>query len=236
MKLLVGGCSFSDGWGFDQGIHNPGIWPNLLAKQLNATLTNVSQNLYDNPGIFLRLIKELTTTHYDLILFQITGLNRIVVSPTVHGSFRIVGDVPQDRIDTTDYKNFHRVFVTLNKDFEHWHRFMNIILTVQNLVKQGYNIRLINGLLDWDPGFFNNNMSSFAKSIMDFDNSPDEDVEKMKNILNQDKKKIDLDLWLNPFESMFQTKVDTVAPKDSHPGPVSQTNYTKMIVKKLNLL
>ena len=237
MKLLVGGCSFSAGHGFSGGITDPNIWPNLLAKELNAELTNVSQRGYDNPGIFLQLLKEITTTNYDLILFQVTSLNRIILSPTIHGSYRLSEENwSSNRINNKDYKDFYRVFVELNKDFEHWHRFMNIMLTVQNLVKQGHNIKLINGLMDWDQSFFDADISPFAKSVLDFNNTPDEDIEQGLNMLNRDKQKIDLNVWINPMESMFRTKVDTISSTDSHPGIISQINYAKMIVKKLNLL
>jgi len=236
MKLLVGGCSYSAGHGFPEGIDDPNIWPNLLAKEIGAELTNVSQLGYDNPGIFLNLLKELTTNHYDLILFQVTGLNRIILSTANNGSFR-VGEFNRSRyVSDSDYRHFHKVFVELNKDAEHWYRLMNMLIAVQGLVKQGHNIRLINGLLDWDKDFFENDMSSFAKSMVDFDKLLTSDAERSLKKINQDKQKIDLSLWLNPFDSLDQTKLDTVSKTDTHPGPLSQTNYTRMIVKNLNLL
>lgn len=66
MRLLVGGCSLSSGWGFTSDNIDQ-TWPNLLSKKLDAQLTNVSKAGYDNTGIFLNLMEQLTSTDSVLV-------------------------------------------------------------------------------------------------------------------------------------------------------------------------
>lgn len=52
-KLLIVGCSFSNGSGLPGEHDNPHIWPNQLAKQLGInTIRNVAQTGANNHWIF----------------------------------------------------------------------------------------------------------------------------------------------------------------------------------------
>lgn len=238
MKILVGGCSFSTGYGLADQKQNS--WPNLLAKKLNADLKNVSVPGYDNQGIFLNLIKECTTTHYDLILFQVTSLSRLVLSPNMHG---IVGLSTLCNTDDfsgwdqwftlSDWQAFQRLCVKINGDFEHWKRLLAIIVICQNLISQGYNIRFVNGLLDWDKDFFTTDRSKWAATILDIDTLPDQDIQDGLNQINLAKKQIDLKHWINPFDSFLSLKVDHASAVDSHPGLQSQQIYTNLLFNSL---
>lgn len=236
-KILIAGCSFSVGYGFASSVQDPNIWPNLLGKKLNAEITNVGVPGYDNPGIFLNAMSELTATQYDLILIQITSLNRIVVSPNMHSKINLMGELDftfwKNRIAKLDYKNFCRSVILLNQDFEHWKRLINVIVTVQNLVNKGYNIKFVNGLLDWTPDFFNKDRSKFGDQILNVDDLPDEDIKLGIEILNQDKQKINLDLWINPFDSFRKLQVDNASLTDTHPGIKSQQIFSELIFNHL---
>jgi hypothetical protein len=237
MKILVSGCSMSVGYGFANLLNDPTIWPNLLGKKLNADITNVSIPGYDNAGIFLNAISELTTNKYDLILIQITSLNRIVVSPNIHS--RIGLTTPLDfnhwkgRIDKINYTNFCRTLVLANQDFEHWNRLVNVIVTVQNLVDKGYNIKFVNGLLDWTPDFFNKDRSNFGDRILNVDDLPNQEIAIGVENLNRDKQKINLDLWINPFNNLDSLKVDEASSTDCHPGIKSQQMFSELIFNYL---
>jgi len=236
MKILVSGCSISQGYGFPLTINDPSIWPNLIAKELDGTVTNVSVPGYDNTGIFLNALKELTTDNYDLILIQITSLDRIVVSPTMHCTLNLMGLGPNSLSDNkTEQDRFFKLFLKINQQFEHWKRLMNIIISVQNLVKQGYNIKLINGLLHWNKEFFSTDNSKFAKELIDFHNLPDEDIEKGLVKINRDKALIDSKIWINLINSFGQMQVDNASLIDNHPGPESHKIYSKLILDNLKL-
>lgn len=234
MKVLVSGCSLSAGRGFPGGINDPRIWPNVLGQMLNAELTNVSEVGYDNPGIFINGLKELSSNKYDLILFQLTRLDRIILSPTVHGH-RLVGEQNiSPSVPDEAYRNFHKVFLEVNGGYEHWRRLLNILITLQNLVKLGYNIKIVNGLLLWDQDFFTSDMSNFTKNILNVDSLPDDEIEKFSAIINQDKQKIDLSLWVNPFDCLALRKIDEAPIPTKHPGPESAKQTAELIYQFLN--
>jgi hypothetical protein len=238
MKILVSGCSFTAGGGFALQKNDPNIWPNLLASKLNADLVNVGQRSYDNTGIFLNAVSEFTANNYDLILFQITFLNRVVVSPTykysVHISYKNISPPYAPHLfSEKEYQEFYRSFMRLNSDFEHWKRLVRIIKTLQNFIDQGYNIKIINGLLEWDQTFFNQTDSNFAKNILNFHSLPNSQIEEGLNIINTDKQQIDLSHWINPFESIRQMQIDDAA-LDNHPGLKTNKLVADLILSKLN--
>jgi hypothetical protein len=236
MNILVSGCSFSYGFGLPGTTKDPNCWANQVAQSLNASIDNVSVPGYDNTGIFLNAITSLTSKKYDLILIQLTSLGRIVVSPNIHGSRHITHyNIHPIGVSDSEYKKFYKTFVKLNQDFEHWNRLTKIIFSVQNLVKAGHNIRFINGLLNWPQELFDRADSNYAKNIIDYHNLPDSDIQIGLDCINRDKENINLDLWLNPFNSFYQLQIDQISPEDNHPGIKSQRIYAEMILKNLNL-
>ena len=236
MRLLVGGCSFSSGWGFTPA-NIEQCWPNLLAKKLDADLTNVSETGYDNTGIFLNLIEKLIDTDFDLCLFQVTALNRIILSPNAHGHQLLRPSGPNmsaGKLSDGEYAAMIKKFVLINQDMEHWNRLFKIITTIQTLIKQGKNIKFVNGLLHWDDNFFTNpDKSVFLKTTMDFDNLPDEDIAKFTQVLYNQAQAIDLTAWINPFTSLKNISVDTISATDPHPGLKSHSIFADTIYKGL---
>ena len=234
MRLLVGGCSFSSGWGFTSATIDQN-WPNLLSKKLDADLVNVSETGYDNPGIFLNILEQLTRTDFDLCLFQVTALNRIIISPNVHGHRLFPfpqANISNGRLSDGEYAFMTKKFVIVNQDIEHWNRLFKIITTVQNLNKQGKNIKFVNGLLHWDRNFFSDpEKSNFIKTTIDSDNLPDEDIVKFTQVLYNQAQTIDLTTWVNPFGSLKKLSVDFISPGDLHPGLESHRIFADTIYK-----
>lgn len=239
MKILVGGCSFSAGYGLPAGINDPSAWPNLLAKKLDADLVNVSVPGYDNQGIFLNILRECTSTSYDVILLQLTEISRINFSPNIHGIVNF-GTMANNLkgwdpwFSPKEFKEFVRLGIRLNGNFEHWKRLSSILLICQNLIEQGYNIKLVNGLLNWDENFFLKERSDFSDLILDPSTLPDEDIKIGLDAINKTKTQIDLTHWINPFQSFANLAVDVASPTDSHPGIKSQQIYSDLIFNFLN--
>ena len=237
MKILVSGCSMSVGYGFANSLTDPRIWTNLLGKKFNAEVTNVALPGYDNAGIFLNTVSELNVDKYDLILIQVTSLNRLIVSPNIHSkinlSLPLKFELWNGRIDKNQYNNFCKQLIMLNQDFEHWVRLRNVIFSAQNLVSKGYNIKFVNGLLDWTPDFFNNDRSKFGDQILNVDDLPDQEIAIGVENLNRDKQKINLDLWINPFNNLGSLKVDDASSTDFHPGIKSQQMFSELIFNYL---
>lgn len=245
-KILVSGCSISYGSGFPLEKNEPTLWPNRLATLLGAEVTNVSVPGYDNQGIFLNAVTELLTKKYDLILVQLTGFDRIVLTPNMHQQVpmanitpnflhKIISNMHIAQFSQDQLSLFIKIYLELNGKYEHWQRLFKIICSLQQLKKQGYNIHIINGLLDWNHDFFTNRDSQYAKQIINYDSLPDNDIEVGLIQLQQQIKEIDLSLWISPFENFVKLQVDT-APLDGHPGSSSHKIYTNLILNKLTSL
>ena len=234
MKLLVSGCSASSGYKFPEGINDPDSWPMQLSKKLGAELTNVSKAGHNNPAIFLHALKEFTADHYDIILLQMTEFKR--VSFSINFNLQTVNDqnISNGLVDDKNYQTFRKVFCLLNQGWKHWNELMSIIISVQNLVKQGYNIRFVNAAIDWEKDFFDNRHSDFSRYIIEYDNLPDDMINEALDKIEEDKKKIDLDLWVGAYPNLFNQRIDTIEEGDKHPGNASATMYADVIYDYLN--
>lgn len=236
MKLLVSGCSFSSGFAFD----NTNIeknWPNQLANLLGATVTNVAQTGYDNVGIFINAMEQLTKEDFDICLLQITSIDRLLLSPNWYGA-RICSpdtNISDNLLSDQEYQHWCKTFVLLNQHAEHWSRLLKIINIIQNLTKQGKYIRFVNGLLDWDQNLFvDHTRSKFLDRLIDIHSIPDDEIDRLRKLVYNQAMSIDLNLWINPFNSFNSLKFDHILPTDTHPGIQSHTLYTNLIFNYLN--
>jgi hypothetical protein len=127
MKILICGCSFSSGWGFAENIKDKNIWPNLVAKNLNATVTNLSVAGCDNIEIFLNTLTAIQEQKFDRIIVQWTSFDRIIVTPASEHYTMITNDNPCSDISNADYAKFYKVFLELNGMQAHWNRFYKIV-------------------------------------------------------------------------------------------------------------
>jgi hypothetical protein len=244
-KILVSGDSISYGYGFPLEKNEPTLWPNQLSKLLDANVTNISIPGYDNTGIFINTLAELFTNKYDLVLIQLTNLDRVCLSPNMHTRINIINTdinslsnklstTTNSRFSKDQISYFHKILLELNGKYEHWQRLVGILCTIQQLVKQGHNIRIINGMLDWSEDFFSNMHSQYAKTILNYNNLPDDDINAGLEKIYRQIQDIDLSIWINPFKSFANVAVDD-APLDDHPGSRSHAIYTKMILNNLNI-
>lgn len=243
-KILISGDSIPYGYGFPLEKNEPTLWPNQLASILKAELTNVSIIGYDNTGIFLNALSELLTTDYDLILIQLSSFERVVLTPNMHTRMNITAPVDSwqkslasvymQQFSKSELLNFHKIFFALNGMYEHWHRLIRIIYSIQSLAKQGHNIRIINGLIDWSEEFFSSKDSLYAKKILNYDTLPDKDIDVGLEKIYNEVKNIDLSIWINPFNAFGANIVDS-APLNNHPGSKSHKIYTDMILQNLNM-
>lgn len=236
MNILISGCSLSAGYGYSGGKTDLAIWPSLLGKKFNATINNISKPSNDNASIFLSSLSEFTSNDYDLILLQLTNLDRISLHPSIHSSVVASSEsnwASKFGIDKKTYRSFHMALWELNKSYGHWLQLLNIITSVQQLIKKGYNIQFVNGLLDWNEEFFNKRDSEFAKSLINFHTLPDSDINLVLDTINHATSNIDLNLWINPFNSLYTSAIDEVSATDHHPGIKSQILFTDLIYNKL---
>lgn len=236
MKLLVSGCSFSSGFKFDD-TNIEKNWPNQLANRLGATVTNVAQTGYDNVGIFMNAMEQLTDTDFDICLLQITGIDRLLISPNWNGArmCRPDANISNGLLSDKEYQHWCKIFVLLNQHAEHWSRLLKIIKIVQNLSKQGKYIRFVNGLLDWDQDLFvDHTRSKFLDRLINIHGIPDDEIDTLRELVYNQVKSIDLNLWINPFNSLNSMQFDHILPTDTHPGIKSHTFFADLIFNYLN--
>lgn len=240
MKILVGGDSVPYGYGFPLVSAEPAIWPNQVANALGAELTNVSVPGYDNTGIFLNILTALSKQKYDLILFQVTNLSRVVLSPNMQGRITLnpqakgcISEFWSKLLSDKEYDSFYRTFAKVNGDFEHWERFVKMINLTQDLVKQGHNIKFINGLIYWTEDLFKTKNSMFAKELLGYHDLPDDVIAQGLETIHHQTQNINLDLWINPFIPLIKLKVDQASDTDFHPGPISHNIYTELILNHI---
>jgi hypothetical protein len=234
MKLLVSGCSFSSGWGFNSDTVSRN-WPNQLATMLDAQLFNVGVAGYDNPGIFLNFLEKLSQEDFDVCLIQTTAIDRIVLSPNWN-SPRLcsIDNISNGLISDNQYKAWYKNFILLNQCAEHWSRLIKIISIVQNLVNQGKYIRFVNGLLNWDQQLFlDPKNSEFLNKLIDIEYISDQDIAKLQDLVYNQVKQIDLNLWINPFNSLHSLQIDNISSTDDHPGLLSHDKYATLIFNYL---
>ena len=233
-KLLVSGCSLSSGCGFtDTNIERN--WPNQLAERIDATLTNLAVTGYDNPGIFINAIEQLIQQDFDICLIQLSSIDRIVLSPNWNGHLLTTNsNISNGLLSDKQYQSFYKSFLLLNQHAEHWNRLLKIIHSVQHLNKQGKYVRFVNGILDWDQELFADPCKSkFLDRLIDIDNICDDDIKKLRTLVYNQARSINLDFFINPFNNFQKIKIDDISSNDAHPGVKSHNLYTDLIFNYL---
>ena len=232
MKILICGCSFSSGWGFEKGIHDKNIWPNILARNLNAEVTNLSVSGCDNTEIFLNTLVSIQNQKYDKIIVQWTSLDRIFITPKTEHFTMITRENPREDINDNDYTKFYIVFLQLNGMQAHWNRFCKLITVLQ----PHDNVYFVNGLLNWNQALFDKNTTltdfandQFLSSLIQMEGEwiPEPVVHSVKNQVQ----KFNLEKWVNLFDNLNGMKVDQVSSTDPHPGIKSQQIFAKYITE-----
>jgi hypothetical protein len=234
MKILTSGCSFTSGWAFDDTKLKRN-WPNQLATRLGATVTNIAYTGNDNIGIFINFLEKISEESFDICLLQITSIDRVLFSPNWHGTYKCLPDnMSNGFMSDKEYNTWYKNFLFLNQHSIHWSRFLQIQNVVKKLNNQGKYIRFINGLLNWDQELFTDPVNSkFLDRLIDVDNIPDSEIDRLRSLVYNQTKSIDLDLWINPFNSFRDLQVDNILPTDSHPGLKSHDIFAELIFNYL---
>jgi hypothetical protein len=242
MKILVCGCSFSSGWGFDDGISDANIWPNIVAKNLDAEVTNLSITGCDNIEIFLNALTAIQNQNFDKIIVQWTSLERIIISPKAEHYTMITEANPCPDLSDSDYRHFYKVFLELNGMQAHWNRFHKLISVLQNY----NNVYFVNGLLPWNQKLFDKNTTledcaknKFLSSLLQIESkwTPDLGIqsewmpEPVWDTIKIQVQTLDLNKWIMLIDSMQSLKVDQISDNDLHPGIQSHQIFANYITK-----
>jgi hypothetical protein len=245
-SLLISGCSFANGSGLLGGVDNPKIWPNQLAQKLNVShIKNVAQTGANNHWIFLETISQLIKKHYDLVIVEWSaiprykfhvGLELYTVDTVLERDINLVGG---QTITTKTLSGIKDLLLRLHND--HWDildlvKYVNVLIELQVNVRQG-KIFFVNGLAPWSDQYFvkksinlPNDLDKFTYNLLQIDQRNDQEIFQLYDMIHAHYSEyggIQENYWLNLYQSMMDTKIDTVDATDSHPGYLSQDLFAK---------
>jgi len=232
MKLLVSGCSITAGFAFNNEKKNPDLWCNKLSTHLNADITNIAQPGLDNTSIFVNTFNELTKDHYDLAVIQVSGLTRLNLTPSNHG-VRPIDPIHNENIadyylSDSEWNSFRKNFLMLNGPILHWDRLVKFLNISQCFNTQ---VLFVNGLVSWSKDFFNQTDSLFHRYLISDSEIPDDEISTMLDYVNETKKEINLNNWLD-IDPMMSYKSDT-ANDNVHFGSKTHETLFNRIKEKI---
>ncbi len=237
MNILCNGCSFTYGDGFLDSERESKIWPSILAHRLGATVTNIALPGSSNLEIFLRTLRALDQTNYDLVIIQWTALRRHWFEPGLDRLYLCAGnpnEFDQDWehknifLKKSDRKKFHDIFSMLTGDYRASMDVAIFCKTLMKLQQPGKSIVFVNGLLPWTPELITppdfpydmaNVFSKFTKDMLEFDTLNDDEIYKWFDKLHNELKP-SLSHWVNADNAWIKNRVDH-ATVNRHPGTKS---------------
>ena len=209
-----GGCSFTQGTGFDQEKNDPRIYPNLLTSEAINDAEGGSSNL----KIFTRAAKALIDNSADAYVVQWSALHRHWLYPTPDSGYYIGS--PGD-----DKNKFVVEFQKLNHDYGNILQLIDYVRILEDLAKfHGVPIVFVNGLIEWS-----NDTNWIYNLVSDAKDNHNQFVENLNNNIEL----VDWNNWANPWHSMLNLNLDT-APLDNHPGPKTHQYIAELVKEKLN--
>ena len=255
---LFTGCSFTDGAGFELGKTDPGLWVNLLHKNIkilqNTNLVNFGVCAAINDQIFLNSVDyilkynpkfifvEWTSYprhHFDLGLELYTSKVNFIPNCPIIGNFNL-----NDISYTTKYlENLRDRVVTLSHphyDILKIVKYVNILINLSKSKK--CSIFFINGGCGWDQDFFikKENVSpwdytNYTKKLLNANNRDDDEIYKLYDKIHNeynDLGGIQEPYWLNLYDSFIENKID-VNTDHLHPGYKSNEKYFEFLSQAL---
>lgn len=260
-KLVISGCSFSSGAGFENTKNSEHLWVNLCHKNIdilsNLNLDNRSQDGFSNAEIFREAINAIAIdnenidylfcawTFFPRLNFQI-GFELYETNASLSG---VNGDINLTNINYTksyinEVTNRFRVLLHSQKEIIDLIKYVNI---VKNLSKK-FNIKIvnINSMCPWDTNFFNfidysfpEELTNITKTeILNFKNRDDKEIKQLYNkqhIQYQNEGGIQESSWLNLYNSFKDQQID-VNLDNQHPGIKSNFLYYTQIKNYLETM
>ena len=253
-KILVSGASMSKGIGLPGGRTDPRLWSTQLANNIwpNNSITNIAQMGHNPDTIFVATLDEITKNSYDHVIVEWS----LTTASVFHIGLELYStksnlftnrdyNLCNNRTVTGEwlYKN---IKMNLNEVLnDHWAilkmvEYLNILARVQ--LAKG-KIWFVNGLGVWPRNYFTKQKSwqdsdNYTKNnILQKDFRDDNTIEQLYDKIHTsyaDAGGIQENLWLNLYDSMQESKIDTISESDPHPGVLSQDKYAVEFTKRIN--
>ena len=241
------------GAGLSNGKDSECLWGNLLSKELDYDISNVSVIGIDNQEIFFRTWSAMAQGKYDLIIVQWQNIPRKNVSAgfeTYSTSFTLPGVCPIDDLNLVSGQVLKAKKIIEFRDQlmryykEHWEireliYYCNILSSLANVA--GSKIRYLNynmpwknhryfDVKDWEvPG----ELDPLTRSMLDSDLRDDSEVRNLYRLMHlhyAEAGKINESQWLNLYDPLEHHQVDDASSDDPHPGIQSQLIFKNLIM------
>jgi hypothetical protein len=251
-NLLVAGCSFANGSGLPNENKNPKIWANQLAQKLNIIdVNNVAQTGANNYWIFLETMSRLIKKDYDLVIVEWSaiprykfhvGLELYTVHSLLNKDINLVG---HETISAKKLGNIKNFLLKIHND--HWDildlvKYANVLIEVQVRTRQKH-IFFVNGLGPWSDQYFikkqitkPSDLDRYTYNLLQVDQRDDQEIFDLYNMIHSHYESyggIQESYWLNLYQSMFDTAIDSVSETDRHPGYQSQDFFTDIFYRSI---
>lgn len=241
------GCSFTVGEGFDIGQREKYIYRCLVDQHFGFESALRATSGASNYKIFIESAKAVLSKKYHIVFTQWSALNRIWLYPGPDTEFFLNDEAHVDYsykdlyISSSDKKKLQSQLLILNHDYHNiidLIQYCNILESLSSQAKT--KVVFINGLVPWTDDIvipINKNdleksLSKYTKSILDFSHRDDHEIVKFFEHLQKEFAMLNQSLWVNLFDSMFASKIDT-GPQGHHPGVKSHYGMYKKIVAYL---
>lgn len=246
-----------DGTGFEQGRHDPKIWPNILASELDLDLVNISSVGRNNSWIASESASAIARDRYDMVLVAWTGIPKYTINIgletySVHTVLRdtawpvqahnIATVTPQWLQETGDrLRQYHN---------DHWD-ILDLVKAVNYLAwmqdqHAADSIFFINTLCPWSPGYFDyseydspDQLDSYTKNMLQIHTRDDDEIRKLYQMIHQhyqDHGGIQPHRWINLYQPFRKLAVDQIGNGDRHPGSKSQAIFARLVSDRIGSL
>lgn len=232
MNVLLSGCSFSDysGWGEPGNKLDPRCWYNIVAKENQFNLTNVSFGGKSNREIIHSALETIfcSEVKFDLIIIQLTSTDRnwFFNSETYHGFSIVNGNTITNYNNNNEYLALQLFKVRFANRAREIERDLTSLISLYTIAKQkGIKVLLMNFLN------FANTCQTFRDDYIqdnicgDLTDSVVTKIKKMYTMLDQ-LPKIGFEITL------FESQIDFADDK-MHPGEKSNRLYADLVNSKL---
>lgn len=263
-SALVSGCSYTSGYKLkllddeqliDVDPTDKSIYAIKLLNNLGyEDIKNVAVTGANNESIFYNTIQQMLSRNFDLILVQWTYLERLNIQvglepyytmSTLKNNGHDIDLVDNKTISSAWLYNLGEKLRFISND--HWNilqliRYVNILKLLQE--KNKGKIFFINGACKWSEHYFDkvsyntpDELSPFLQNILQVHLRDDDQIKDIYNMIHDQYAQnggILPTYWLNLYKPIYDMKIDTIAPDDSHPGIKSQTLFSNFLKEKLN--
>ena len=254
---LFTGCSFTAGTGFELKKTDPGLWVNLLHKNVkilqNTELVNSGVGGASNDQIFINSVDHILKYNTKFVFVEWTsyprysfklGLELYETKVDFVTNARMWVNSPSDMPYTKKYlENLRNRVVTLNHPYYEISKIVSYVNILINLCKlKKCSIFFINGLCEWDQDFFIKkenvlpyDYTDYTKKILNIDNRDDDKIYALYNKIHSEYNSmggIQESYWLNLYNSLIKNRIDVNSDK-THPGYESNQKYFKFLSQAL---